>query len=136
MTPLWTSAEAETATGGRATAAFAATGVSIDTRSLNPGDLFVALRDARDGHDFVAQALAKGAAAALVSRIPDGVAPTAPLLIVPDVLVALEALGRAARARTTARVVAVTGSVGKTSTKEMLRAALGGQARVHAAEAS
>lgn len=136
MTPLWTSAEAETATGGRATAAFAATGVSIDTRSLHPGDLFVALRDARDGHDFVAQALAKGAAAALVSRIPDGVAPTAPLLIVPDVLVALEALGRAARARTTARVVAVTGSVGKTSTKEMLRAALGGQARVHAAEAS
>ncbi|MCE6951658.1 UDP-N-acetylmuramoyl-tripeptide--D-alanyl-D-alanine ligase [Cereibacter sphaeroides] len=136
MTPLWTSAEAEAATGGRATAAFAANGVSIDTRTLRPGDLFVALKDVRDGHDFVAQALEKGAAAALVSRVPEGVAADAPLLVVPDVLAALEAMGRAARARTQARVVAVTGSVGKTSTKEMLRATLGGQGRVHAAEAS
>ncbi|WP_096786498.1 UDP-N-acetylmuramoyl-tripeptide--D-alanyl-D-alanine ligase [Rhodobacter sp. CZR27] len=136
MTPLWTSAEAEAATGGRATAAFAANGVSIDTRTLRPGDLFVALKDVRDGHDFVAQALEKGAAAALVSRVPEGVAADAPLLVVPEVLAALEAMGRAARARTQARVVAVTGSVGKTSTKEMLRATLGGQGRVHAAEAS
>ncbi|MCE6960278.1 UDP-N-acetylmuramoyl-tripeptide--D-alanyl-D-alanine ligase [Cereibacter sphaeroides] len=136
MTPLWTSAEAEAATGGRATAAFAANGVSIDTRTLRPGDLFVALKDVRDGHDFVAQALEKGAAAALVSRVPEGVAADAPLLVVPEVLAALEAMGRAARTRTQARVVAVTGSVGKTSTKEMLRATLGGQGRVHAAEAS
>jgi len=133
---LWTSTDAKTATGGQSTRDWQASGVSIDTRSLQPGDLFVALKDARDGHDFVAAALNKGAAAALVSRIPDGVSPTAPLLVVPDVLQALEALGHAARARTTARVVGVTGSVGKTSTKEMLRAVLSGQGRTHAAEAS
>ena len=133
---LWRSEDAARATGGRATRPFAATGVSIDTRTLRAGELFVALKDLRDGHDFVAAALAKGAAAALVSRIPEGVAEDAPLLIVPDVLRALEDLGRAARARTKARVVGITGSVGKTSTKEMLRAVLGGQGRVHAAEAS
>jgi len=133
---LWTSQEAAAATGGQVTRDWVAGGVSIDTRSLRPGDLFVALTAARDAHDFVAQALAKGAAAALVSRVPDGVAPDAPLLVVPDVLAALEALGRAGRARTAARVVAVTGSVGKTSTKEMLRVVLGGQGRVHASEAS
>ncbi|WP_212523592.1 UDP-N-acetylmuramoyl-tripeptide--D-alanyl-D-alanine ligase [Actibacterium sp. MT2.3-13A] len=136
MTALWTSADAAAATGGRATRDWQASGVSIDTRTLRPGDLFVALKDVRDGHDFVAQALEKGAAAALVSRIPDGVAEDAPLLVVADVLKALEALGVAARARTQARVVAVTGSVGKTSTKEMLRAVLSGQGKTHAAEAS
>ncbi|WP_322865402.1 UDP-N-acetylmuramoyl-tripeptide--D-alanyl-D-alanine ligase [Aquicoccus sp. G2-2] len=133
---LWTSEEAVAATGGRATQPFAADGVSIDTRTLAAGDLFVALKDIRDGHDFVAQALAGGAAAALVSRVPEGVAADAPLLIVDDVLAALEALGRAARARSAARVVAVTGSVGKTSTKEMLRTVLSHQGRCHAAEAS
>ncbi|MDM7933483.1 UDP-N-acetylmuramoyl-tripeptide--D-alanyl-D-alanine ligase [Tabrizicola sp.] len=133
---LWTAADAATATQGRSTADWQAHGVSIDTRTLQPGDLFVALKDARDGHDFVAQALAKGAAAALVSRIPEGVPDSAPLLVVPDVLQALEALGAAARARTAARVVGVTGSVGKTSTKEMLRAILSGQGKTHAAEAS
>lgn len=136
MAVLWSSADAVAATGGHVTTAWQASGVSIDSRSLVAGDLFVALQDARDGHDFVAQALAKGAAAALVSRIPKGVAADAPLLIVADVLAALEALGRAARARTTARVIGVTGSVGKTSTKEMLRVILAGQGRVHAAEAS
>lgn len=136
MTALWTSADADTATGGHSTTPWQASGVSIDTRTLHPGDLFVALQDVRDGHDFVAQALANGAAAALVSRIPQGVSPDAPLLIVPDVLGALSALGTAARARTGARVVGVTGSVGKTSTKEMLRSVLAGQGRVHAAEAS
>ena len=133
---LWTSDEAVAATGGRTTASWAAGGVSIDTRTLQPGDLFVALKDVRDGHDFVGQALEKGAAAALVSRVPDGLSSGAPLLVVPDVLKALEDLGRAARARAKARVVGVTGSVGKTSTKEMLRVVLGGQGRVHAAEAS
>lgn len=133
---LWTSAEAVAATGGTSTADWLANGVSIDTRTLMPGDLFVALKDVRDGHDFVPQALQKGAAAALVSRRPEGLAADAPLLIVDDVLKALERLGTAARARTTARVVGVTGSVGKTSTKEMLRAILAGQGRVHAAEAS
>ncbi len=136
MAVLWTSAEVEAATGGRATRVFEASGISIDTRSLQPGDLFVALTDQRDGHDFVADALKKGAGAALVSRVPDGCAETDPLVLVPDVLAALTALGSAGRARSQARVIAVTGSVGKTSTKEMLRAVLAGQGRVHAAEAS
>jgi UDP-N-acetylmuramoyl-tripeptide--D-alanyl-D-alanine ligase len=133
---LWTAAEAVAATGGKTTGDWQAGGVSIDTRTIQPGDLFVALKAARDGHDFVAQALAKGAAAALVTHRPDDVAEDAPLLIVPDVLRALEDLGRAARARSKARVIAVTGSVGKTSTKEMLRCVLSGQGRTHAAEAS
>jgi len=123
---LWTSADAAAATGGRNTADWQAIGVSIDTRTLAPGDLFVALEAARDGHDFVAAAFDKGAAAALVSRVPEG-CEDKPLLIVDDVLKGLEALGIAARARTEARVVAITGSVGKTSTKEMLRAMLAGQ---------
>ncbi|WP_172293065.1 UDP-N-acetylmuramoyl-tripeptide--D-alanyl-D-alanine ligase [Pseudoruegeria sp. HB172150] len=134
---LWTAADAAAATGGRATTDWVATGVSIDTRSLRPGDLFVALTDVRDGHDFVADALGKDAAAAMVSRVPDGVSENAPLLIVDEVLPALGRLGVAGRARTKARVVGVTGSVGKTSTKEMLRAVLSGQRRrVHAAEKS
>ncbi len=133
---LWTSAEAAAATGGTAARPWAATGVSIDTRTLAPGDLFVALTAARDGHDFVAQALEKGAAAAMVSRRPEGVAADAPLLLVPEVQAGLEALGRAGRARTRARVCAITGSAGKTSTKEMLRAALDAQGRVHASAAS
>ncbi|WP_415402486.1 UDP-N-acetylmuramoyl-tripeptide--D-alanyl-D-alanine ligase [Tateyamaria sp. SN3-11] len=133
---LWSAEEAAQATGGRATEEWTATGVSIDTRTLEPGDLFVALKDVRDGHDFVAQALEKGAAAALVTHVPEGVAADAPLLIVEDVLAGLEALGVAARARCDARVVAITGSVGKTSTKEMLRAILSDQGRAHASVAS
>jgi UDP-N-acetylmuramoyl-tripeptide--D-alanyl-D-alanine ligase len=133
---LWTSDEAAAATGGRATRAWEATGVSIDTRTIQPGDLFVALKAARDGHEFVAQALGKGAAAALVTHRPPGVAEDAPLLVVADVQAALEDLGRAGRARAGARVVGITGSVGKTSTKEMMRAALATQGKVHAAEAS
>ena len=135
MSALWTAAEAAEATGGRARGDWAATGVSIDTRTLAPGDLFVALQAERDGHDFAAQALEKGAAAALVSRIPEGLE-DAPLLLVEDTLAALTALGAAGRARSDARVIAVTGSVGKTGSKEMLRAALGTQGRTHAAEAS
>ena len=133
---LWTSADAAAATGGEATTEWQAHGVSIDTRTIQPGDLFVALKDVRDGHDFVAQALENGAAAALVSHRPDDVPADAPLLIVPDVLKALEALGAAARARTDAKVIGITGSVGKTSTKEMLREVLKTQGKTHAAEAS
>ncbi|MDE0589200.1 UDP-N-acetylmuramoyl-tripeptide--D-alanyl-D-alanine ligase [Halocynthiibacter sp. C4] len=136
MTTLWTQEEAVGATGGEARGDWAVTGVSIDTRTIAEGDLFVALKAARDGHDFVAQALAAGAGAALVSRVPDGISAGAPLLIVPDVLTALEDLGRAARARTKGKVIAVTGSVGKTSTKEMLRTVLARQGKTHAAEAS
>jgi UDP-N-acetylmuramoyl-tripeptide--D-alanyl-D-alanine ligase len=130
----WTALSAEVATGGRATAPFVAHGVAIDSRRILPGELFVALTAARDGHDFVADAFARGAAAALVSRVPEGV--TGPCLVVPDVLAGLTALGAAGRARSRARVVAVTGSVGKTSTKEMLRVMLAAFGTVHAAEAS
>ncbi len=133
---LWTGAEAAAATGGEARGDWDVNGVSIDTRTLQAGDLFVALTAARDGHEFVAQALDKGAGAALVSHVPKGVPQDAPLLIVDDVQAGLEALGRAARARTDARVVAVTGSVGKTSTKEMLARMLGDQGRTHASIAS
>ena len=129
---LWTAADAAAATGGRTSGDWAATGLSIDSRSVAAGDLFVALTAARDGHDFAAAALAAGAAAVLVSRLPDGVDP-ARALLVEDVQAALEALGRAGRGRSRARVIAVTGSVGKTSTKEMLRHVLSRQGRVHAA---
>ena len=133
---LWTAAEAAAATGGRAQGNWAVNGVSIDTRTIETGDLFVALKDVRDGHEFVAMALEKGAGAALVSHIPEGVASDAPLLIVDDVLKGLEALGAAARARTQAKVIGITGSVGKTSTKEMLLAMLADQGRTHASIAS
>ncbi|GHC61647.1 UDP-N-acetylmuramoyl-tripeptide--D-alanyl-D-alanine ligase [Gemmobacter tilapiae] len=133
---LWTAQDAAAATGGQAVGDWQANGLSIDTRSLQKGDLFIALKDQRDGHDFVAQALAKGAAAALVTHRPEGVAEDAPLLIVPDVLQALEALARAARARTSAKIIGVTGSVGKTSTKDMLGAMLSGQGKTHIAAAS
>ncbi len=132
---LWTRDEAVAATGGSSATDWQAQGVSIDTRTLEKGDLFVALSASRDGHDFVLQALEKGAAAALVSRIPEGLE-NAPLLLVPDVLKGLEALGIAARARTKARVIAITGSVGKTGSKEMLRVALAGQGNIHVAEKS
>lgn len=138
MTVLWTAADAAAAAGGTLAGrdGWAAGGVSIDTRSLQPGDLFVALQAARDGHDFVAEALRRGAAAALVSRRPEGVAEDAPLLVVPEVLEGLRGLARAARARFTGKVVAVTGSVGKTGSKEMLRTALAANGTVHAAEKS
>jgi UDP-N-acetylmuramoyl-tripeptide--D-alanyl-D-alanine ligase len=136
MTALWTSPELRAATGGMLAAEVAVQGISIDTRSIAPGDLFVALRHARDGHDFVAEALRQGAACALVDRDPPGVAPNAPLLRVRDTLEGLTALGTAGRARATARVVGVTGSVGKTTTKEMLRVALSAFGPTHASAAS
>lgn len=136
MTPLWTAAELRAATGGTLGAEAEVGGISIDTRSLAAGDLFVALRDVRDGHDFVADALAKGAGAAMVDRDPPCVAPDAPLLRVADTLAGLTALGAAARARSAARFVAVTGSVGKTTTKEMMRVALSAFGPTHASAAS
>lgn len=135
MTALWTAAELRAATGGRMAVPFEASGVSIDTRGLRPGNLFVALVAENDGHRFVADALARGAAGAVVHRT-DGLPEGAPLLVVDDTLHALHALGAAGRARFGGRVVAVTGSVGKTTTKEMLRAALSAFGPTHAAEAS
>ena len=115
--PLWTSSDIALVTGGAATDPFAVTGsVSIDTRSLKPGDLFVALTDQRDGHDFVEAAFAAGAAGALVSRRVG----LGPQVVVEDVLAALEQMGVAARVRCGAHRTAVTGSAGKTSVKEML----------------
>jgi UDP-N-acetylmuramoyl-tripeptide--D-alanyl-D-alanine ligase len=135
---LWTASEASAATTGTIRGEWAGvTGISIDTRTIARGELFVALEgENRDGHDFVTNALAAGAGAAMVSRIPAGLGPDAPLLLVSDTLDALGRLGSAARARCSAKVIAVTGSVGKTSTKEMLRTMLDCQARVHAAEKS
>jgi UDP-N-acetylmuramoyl-tripeptide--D-alanyl-D-alanine ligase len=135
VSALWT-AEALAAATGAPVSGFAATGVSIDTRTLAPGDLFVALvGENGDGHAHVADALAKGAAGALVHRAVADV-DAAKLLVVDDTLAGLTALGRHARARFAGRVVAVTGSVGKTTTKEMLRAMLGTFAPTHAAAAS
>ncbi len=135
--PLWTAALAAAAVSGRSIGGWQAAGVSIDSRSVAEGDLFVALRGpSNDGHAFAADALARGAAAAMVDHVPDGVAADAPLLLVADTQAGLEALGVAARARTAARIIAVTGSAGKTGSKEMLRTALGRQARTHASEAS
>ena len=116
----------------------AISGISIDTRTLEPGDLFFAIQgDVRDGHEFVSAALQKGAAGAVVLRDRmDEFAGQGSLYGVDDVLGALVALGLVARARTDARSVAVTGSVGKTGTKEALKALLEKQGRTHASVAS
>jgi UDP-N-acetylmuramoyl-tripeptide--D-alanyl-D-alanine ligase len=124
MSPLWTAQEAAAATGGSIISDWAAKDISIDTRSLTSGDLFVSLRGPNhDGHDFVGAALERGAAAAMVDRdIPD--LPLVPLLRVADTLAGLVALGAAARKRSDTQILAVSGSVGKTGTKEALRLAL------------
>lgn len=128
------------ATGGELTAGHGdarVTSVSIDTRSLQPGALFVALRDARDGHDFVDAAFAGGAAAALVERDVPVASPEATFVRVPDALEALSALAHRARSEMgDAVVVGITGSAGKTATKDLTRAALARTHRVHASPAS
>lgn len=120
MTPLWTSAEIAAATGGTASANFNAFGVAFDSREVDGGDLFIALTgETTDGHKFLGDAFALGAAGALVSQ------PVAqPHVLVADTTAALNALGVAARKRTAAKIAGVTGSVGKTGTKEALAAAL------------
>jgi UDP-N-acetylmuramoyl-tripeptide--D-alanyl-D-alanine ligase len=134
---LWAHDEAARATGGTATSPFVASGISIDSRSVSHGDLFVALQGPRfDGHEFVHAALVSGAAAAMVTRRPANVAPEAPLLVVKDTMAGLESLGAAARARSQARIVAVTGSAGKTGTKEALKLALSESGETHASAAS
>ena len=144
---LWNAYEAAAATGGALCARggdpkswtaeeWSAGGVSIDTRTLKPGDIFVALRDARDGHEFLKSAFEAGASAALVARAPEDAPEGAPLLVVGDTLEGLRDLARAARTRNFGKRVAVTGSAGKTSTKEILRAVLGSDGVVHAADKS
>ncbi len=113
---LWNAAAIAAATHGRLTGDFAVSGVSIDSRSLEAGDLFVALQGPSfDGNDFVAAALQRGAAGALIHRRAKDLPAKAPVIEVADTMRALEDLGRAARARTVAKIVAVTGSVGKTA---------------------
>jgi UDP-N-acetylmuramoyl-tripeptide--D-alanyl-D-alanine ligase len=137
MTALWSAGELAVATGGSTKHDFVASGLSIDSRTVGPGDLFIALHGPNfDGHDFVGDALAKGAVAALVARKPARLSGDPPLLVVADTLAALSALGRAARRRSLARIVAITGSVGKTGTKEALRLALSGQGPTHASVGS
>ena len=120
MSALWTSDEIAAATGGTASAPFEVTGVTFDSREVAPGFLFVAMPGTvHDGHTFVDAAFAAGAAAAIVAQPIDR-----PHVLVDDVFAALQALGRAARERSQATIFGVTGSVGKTSTKEALYAAL------------
>lgn len=139
MSVLWTREELEAATGGQFTGTpqndAGITGISIDTRTLAPGDLFIALKgDNSDGHAHIAMALEKGAAAVMVHDTTGLADPR--LLVVADTQEALQALGHAARARFGGKVVAVTGSVGKTTTKDMLRVALSALGPTHAAVAS
>jgi UDP-N-acetylmuramoyl-tripeptide--D-alanyl-D-alanine ligase len=136
--PLWHWDELVAAAPGRAdgTPAAPITGFSIDTRTLQPGDVFVALAAARDGHEFVGAAFAAGAAAAVVSNDYRRANSDGALLRVADPLAALEAIGSAARSRSDARIVAVTGSAGKTGTKEMLRLCLSEAGPTHASERS
>ena len=117
---LWTAASVALAAQGTATGDFAISGVAYDSREVGPGDLFVALKgETTDGHRFVHQAFAQGAAGVLVSEQVEG-----PHILVADTTAALNALGVASRARTEAKIIGVTGSVGKTGTKEALFAAL------------
>ncbi|MBH63796.1 MAG: UDP-N-acetylmuramoylalanyl-D-glutamyl-2, 6-diaminopimelate--D-alanyl-D-alanine ligase [Alphaproteobacteria bacterium] len=135
--PLWTSGTAAQATGGNASGAWIATGVSIDSRTVSHSELFIALKGpTHDGHDHVTQALDGGAAAAVVSAPHAGVADRSRLLVVEDTQAALGALGVAARARFPGSVVGVTGSVGKTGTKEALKLALEATAPCHASASS
>ena len=136
MSALWTSDEVKAAlTAASITIPFEAEGVTFDSRAVGKGDLFFALSgETTDGHGFVADALSRGAAAAVVSRDVEGARGT--LVRVPDTMKALVELGRAARRRSKARIASVTGSVGKTSTKDALRAMLSAQAPTSASVAS
>ena len=138
--PLWAWEPLVAAAAGRSDGPppSSVTGFSIDTRSLAPGEMFVALRDRRDGHDFVSAAFAAGAAAALVSQSYTRKPGDGALLRVDDPLKGLERIAIAARARLApdARVVAVTGSAGKTGSKEMLRACLSVFGPTHAPDKS
>ncbi len=143
---LWTANEAAAATqgqaivgksGGMGADCWEALGISIDSRTLRPGDLFCAIEGPNfDGHAFAADAFDKGAVAAMVARRPDNVPDGAPLLMLDDTFDALGGLGRAARERTNAKVIAVTGSVGKTGVKEALAHVLGSQGAAHASVGS
>lgn len=141
MNWLWTTEDMIAAMAGRpfGTLPDGITGISIDSRSIGPGEVFFAIKGDRvDGHDFASMAMANGAALLVVSesRLPAMGRLTVPMIVVDDVLAALGRLGLAARARSRAQIIAVTGSVGKTTTKEMLRRMLSPSGKVHASVAS
>ncbi len=134
MSILWTSEEMERATLGRASQPFTVSGLALDSRKLKPGELYLAVKgENKDGHDFIASAFKHKAAAALVSKPVEA---AGPVLLVAHTQRALEDLARAARARSNATVVAVTGSAGKTTTKEMLKLAFGALDQTHVSGAS
>ena len=138
-TALWTIGELKDATGGAIEGSPGASfsGVTIDSRTAKAGDIFVAIKgDRLDGHEFAAAALKAGAGLAIVSRPDAEMRSSGPLLVVGDPLDALKEMGRAARARSEARIIGITGSVGKTSTKEALRLALAAQEPTHASASS
>ena len=140
MEPLWTvPAMADAMRAARSgTLPNSIAGLSIDSRTVTPGEAYFAIKgDVHDGHDFVEAAIKNGAGLAVVAESHRAnFDATLPLLVVPDVLAGLIDLARAARARSQAKIVAVTGSVGKTSTKEALRSVLSAQGVTHASAAS
>ncbi|MER9412574.1 UDP-N-acetylmuramoylalanyl-D-glutamyl-2,6-diaminopimelate--D-alanyl-D-alanine ligase [Mesorhizobium sp. M0589] len=141
MSVLWTSEALVDAIGGRPLGPMpeGISGISIDSRSLQPGDAFFAIKgEAMDGHDFATAAIKAGAGVLVVAegKLPSLGRLTAPMIVVQDVLAALEKLGVAARARSSAKIIAVTGSAGKTTTKEALRHVLSAVGTVHASAQS
>ena len=131
---FWQSKDAEKATGGRSLKAWQANRAEIDSRAIKGGEIFFALKGEHvDGHKYVKSALEKGAAVAVVTHVPNGLE-NASLLIVLDVQKALWDLARFNRTRTTGKLIGVTGSVGKTSTKEALKLLLSAQGSVYATE--
>lgn len=130
---LYNSDEAVLATGGSSNNYWEATGISIDSRKIQAGDLFIAIvGENTDGHQYVKSALENGAVAAVVNYVPEGLSDDANLLVVEDTFEALWSLARFSRKRLKGKVIMVTGSVGKTTTKEMLAHALGSQGKIHA----
>ena len=138
MTALWTSVDVAVATGGKTSGEWDADGISINSRTVSVGDLFIALQGPRfDGHDFFNEALDRGASAAMVSNVADISKENVSedrLVFVDDTLDGLNALARAARERAPARIAAITGSVGKTTTKEALAFVLNRQCTTHATD--
>lgn len=134
MTPLWTETQAAAATRGEIGGSWHVFGISIDTRTLKEGDLFVAIKGENfDGHDFIPVAFKKGAGAIMAEELPKGADP-AKFLIVSDCMKGLEDLAKAARERTEAKIVGITGSAGKTTIKEMLAHCLEPAHKVHKTE--
>lgn len=130
--PLWTSDDIIKITHGDCAVSFGAGGVSIDSRSIKKGEFFVAIDgENNDGHDYVKSAFKNGAAAAIVSKKPKGIKDDQPLVFVSDTKEALKNMAEFARKRTSAKIIAITGSVGKTGTKEMLAHALSNQTNIY-----